>query len=374
MSKIPICDAADFINGRAFKPSEWGTQGLPIIRIQNLTGTNEAFNFFNGTINPKNLVRRGDILISWSASLGVYRWMRNDAALNQHIFKVVLKPGVISSYFYYVATHALGQMVAQVHGSTMQHITKDKFDAIPISLPAEPEQKRIAGRLERADWLRRTRRYTRKLSDTFLQSIFLQMFGDPVTNPKNWDIEPFNETGTLERGRSKNRPRNAPHLYGGKYPFIQTGDIANCVNYIRKHQQTYSEDGLKQSKLWPENTLCITIAANIAETGILTYPACFPDSVVGFLAYDSVKIEYVQYWLSFVQRILERTAPESAQKNINLEILRDLRIPVPPFPLQQEFATIVRRFERLRAQQREAERQAEHLFQTLLHRAFDGGA
>src|SRR5713101_1532434 len=164
MNKFPICEAADFINGRAFKPSEWGTEGLPIIRIQNLTGTHEAFNFFSGTVDRKNLVKRGDILISWSASLGVYRWDRNDAALNQHIFKVVLKAGVVPAYFYYVATNALNQMVAQVHGSTMQHITKDKFDAIPISLPSESEQKRIAAILERADRLRRMRRYAQQLS------------------------------------------------------------------------------------------------------------------------------------------------------------------------------------------------------------------
>jgi type I restriction enzyme S subunit len=373
MSKLPICEAADFINGRAFKPSEWGTEGLPIIRIQNLTGSNETFNFFNGTIDPRNVVKRGDILISWSASLGVYRWTRNDAALNQHIFKVVLKPEVVPSYFYYVATNALNQMVAQVHGSTMQHITKDKFDAIPIVLPSESEQKRIAAILEKADRLRRTRRYARQLGNTFLQSVFLEMFGDPVKNPRNWDIEQFSAIGTLDRGRSKHRPRNAPHLYGGKYPFIQTGDIANCANYIRSHQQNYSEQGLKQSKLWPQGTLCITIAANIAKTGILTYPACFPDSVVGFLPSDVVVTEYVQYWLSFLQTILERTAPESAQKNINLEILRNLRTPVPPLPLQQKFAAIARRFEHLRAQHREAERQAEHLFQTLLHRAFSSG-
>ena len=148
-NRLAICEAADFINGRAFKPAEWGTEGLPIIRIQNLTGTSETFNFFAGTVDPKNLVKRGDILISWSASLGVYRWDRKDAALNQHIFKVMLKPGVVPSYFYYVATNALNRMVAQVHGSTMQHITKDRFDAIPISLPSEPEQKRIAATLEK---------------------------------------------------------------------------------------------------------------------------------------------------------------------------------------------------------------------------------
>jgi len=126
--------------------------------------------------------------------------------------------------------------------------------------------------------------------------------------------------------------------------------------------------------MWPKGTLCITIAANIAKTGILLFDACFPDSVVGFTANAKTNAEYVQQWFSFVQQYLERIAPESAQKNINLEILRGLHVPLPPIELQQKFAKIVLRVERVRAQQREADRQAERLFQTLLHRAFADNA
>ncbi len=176
----------------------------------------------------------------------------------------------------------------------------------------------------------------------------------------------------MDRGHSKHRPRNAPHLYGGIYPFVQTGDIANSTGFIKTFRQTYSEEGLKQSKLWKSGTLCITIAANIAKTAILTFDACFPDSVVGFTQNQKTNINYIQHWFSFVQRNIEETAPESAQKNINLEILRGLDIISPPLPLQEKFAEIVQKFERVRRQQREATRQAEHLFQTLLHRAFRG--
>lgn len=255
-----------------------------------------------------------------------------------------------------------------------QRVPSVVLEELELHVPPSLErQKRVADILAKADRLRRTRWYSRLISDSFLQSVFLEMFGDISQNPKGWAHERFSKLGTLDRGKSKHRPRNASHLYGGKYPFIQTGDIANCVNYVRYHQQTYSEEGLDQSKLWPPETLCITIAANIAKTGILTYPSCFPDSVVGFLPGENVKTEFVQYWLSFLQANLERTAPESAQKNINLEILRNLDVPKPPFRLQERFAAIVHNFEKLRLQQREAERQSEHLFQTLLHRAFTGG-
>lgn len=259
---------------------------------------------------------------------------------------------------------------ANVSGANLPRIAPERLAEYRLHLPPLPEQERISEQLQKAERLRRTRRYVQEVSDTFLASVFLEMFGDPLKNPMGWEVCALEELGDLDRGRSKHRPRNSPELLGGPYPLIQTGDVANSNGYIRAYKQTYSEIGLKQSKMWPKGTLCITIAANIAKTGILLFDACFPDSVVGFTPNRKTNTEYVQRWLSFVQQHLERTAPESAQKNINLEILRDLRISLPPTKLQEEFATVVQKVERVRTQQHEADRQAEHLFQTLLHRAF----
>ena len=124
--------------------------------------------------------------------------------------------------------------------------------------------------------------------------------------------------------------------------------------------------------MWKVGTLCITIAANIAKTGILTFNACFPDSVVGFQPNNLSSTEYVQTWFSFLQEALEATAPESAQKNINLAILRALNIPLPPLPLQQEFARRVEAIERLKTTHRESLTQLDALFASLQHRAFRG--
>ena len=104
------------------------------------------------------------------------------------------------------------------------------------------------------------------------------MFGDPIENQMGWYCEELGTLGTLDRGRSRHRPRNAPELYGGPYPFVQTGDIANSDGMVTKYSQTYSEIGLNQSKIWLSGTLCITIAANIGMTGILAFDSCFPDS------------------------------------------------------------------------------------------------
>ena len=167
---------------------------------------------------------------------------------------------------------------------------------------------------------------------------------EPTTSPSlpdNWCWASLDQLGQIDRGRSKHRPRNADFLYGGPYPFIQTGDVKRANRHLREHTQTYSKAGLAQSRLWPEDTLCITIAANIAETAILTYPACFPDSIIGVLFMPSlVSVEYVELFMQNVKIQVSNNAHATAQKNINNQVLRKLTIPLPPVAEQR---TIVAR-------------------------------
>lgn len=250
--------------------------------------------------------------------------------------------------------------------------TERYLDDLEIPLPPLYTQQKIAAILDKADELRRKDKALLEKYDALLQSIFYKMFGDPVKNEKGWDVLSFAAVGRLDRGISKHRPRNAPELLGGKYPLIQTGDVANSEGYITTYKSTYSELGLKQSKLWQPGTLCITIAANIAKTGILTFEACFPDSVVGFLPNEKTNVEYIQWWLSHLQETLEATAPESAQKNINLDILRNLSLPVPPIEIQNKFKDIVNNIEQQKKQIRCQISNSEFLFQSLLQKAFKG--
>ena len=152
------------------------------------------------------------------------------------------------------------------------------------------------------------------------------------------------DLGVVGRGRSRHRPRHAPELYGGPYPFVQTGDIKASGGRITSHSQTYSEYGLAQSRLWPANTMVITIAANIAETAILTYPSCFPDSVVGFIADESkCDVRFVEYNFRVLRAKIqqENVGTGSVQDNINLQTLDELRFPLPPLPEQQAIAHIL---------------------------------
>jgi type I restriction enzyme, S subunit len=150
------------------------------------------------------------------------------------------------------------------------------------------------------------------------------------TLPEGWCWASLPQLGELNRGRSKHRPRNDPRLLGGPYPFIQTADVRNADCFITSHEARYSELGLAQSRLWPAGTLCITIAANIAETGILRFDACFPDSVVGFLQEEPLITRYVELFIRTVREKLTEYAPATAQKNINLQTLSEISLPLPP--------------------------------------------
>jgi type I restriction enzyme S subunit len=195
--------------------------------------------------------------------------------------------------------------------------------------------------------------------------------------PDEWMWIYLPALGYVSRGKSKHRPRNAPHLYGGPYPFIQTGDIAQSRGLITLHQQTYSEAGLAQSHLWPSGTICITIAANIANSAILTYPACFPDSVVGLIPDKSLCLtEYAEFFIRTARANLDQFAPATAQKNINIEILSDVAVPLPPIAEQE---VIVHRAEALFKLADAVERRvatatvrAEKLTQAILAKAFRG--
>jgi type I restriction enzyme S subunit len=133
---------------------------------------------------------------------------------------------------------------------------------------------------------------------------------------------------------------------GCPYPLVQTGEVTAAELYITSYENTYSELGSSQSKMWPKGTLCITIAANIAQTAILGFDSCFPDSVVGFISGKEVTQIYMHYWFSFFQKILEEQAPQVAQKNINLKMLCDLQVITPSLELQSQFVDFVNQLDK----------------------------
>lgn len=203
----------------------------------------------------------------------------------------------------------------------------------------------------------------------------------PFELPEGWVWCRMQESGLFERGKSKHRPRNDIRLFDkGTIPFVQTGEVARSKDsdYLINNCSTYYNDfGLAQSRLWPKGTMCITIAANIAQTGFLNIDACFPDSVVGFTALSDYTIsKYIRYFIDLTKTDIEKFAPATAQKNINLGIIYELKLPLPP---EKEIKAIVEKVENLmqkcqalKQEIKTSEAHAQMLIQTVLKEAFEG--
>lgn len=314
------------------------------------------------------------------------------------------------------------EIKSRSQGTTIPGITKQELVKIEVTLPPLVEQRAIVAKIEAlfseldkgVEQLETLRRQLKRYRQSVLKSAFegkltaewragqaqdpellkvaetSETYGSkehpPLTEdelaelpelPEGWRWVRLDTLGELARGKSKHRPRDAEHLYGGCYPFIQTGDVKAANRVIHEYSQTYSEAGLKQSKLWPAGTLCITIAANIAETASLGFDCCFPDSIVGFTARKNVVLsEYVELFLQSAKDRISAFAPATAQKNINLTTLENLRIPHCSKDEQHQIvAEIESRFSVLDQLEQTVEtglKQAEALRQSILKKAFEG--
>lgn len=163
-----------------------------------------------------------------------------------------------------------------------------------------------------------------------------------------WEYKTLDQLGTVSRGKSKHRPRNDPKLFGGKYPFIQTADVKNADYYITKYSDTYNESGLAQSKLWDKGTLCITIAANIADTGVLAFPACFPDSIMGFVPFEGVaNTRFIKYCFDRLQRDCKQISQGTAQDNLSWKKLSTIKFCIPEYKEQCRIADILSAYDDL---------------------------
>ena len=354
-------DSASFTEDASFPP---------LVRIRDVKrGFSETY--YSGNYSEEYIVRRGDILIGMDGEFNIARWQCEQALLNQRVCKIIPNQQVDGSYLLFALTKILKKIEDKTAFVTVKHLSAKELNKIELHIPNYEQQMQISSTLEKALSIITRRQSQLAKLDELVKCRFVELFGDPVTNPKSWQLEKLVDLGELARGISKYRPRNAPFLLNGPYPLIQTGDISNAGTYITDYTSSYSEEGLKQSKLWPSGTLVITIAANIAETSILTFPACFPDSVVGFIAKENrVSSLFIHYWFTFFQQKLEHDAPQVAQKNINLKILSELLVIVPPVEVQLSFTTFVSRIDKLRVAVQASLDKTQQLFDSLMQEYF----
>lgn len=297
--------------------------------------------------------------------------------------------------FYWIMSPVIQFYIESLYTGTTNQVELSKGKVLETLIPLAPlnEQIRIANKLDqllaKVDAAKARLDKIPTILKRFRQSVLAAATSGRLTEewrgesvyymgyPSRWTKKGLSTIGELARGKSKHRPRNDPKLFGKECPFIQTGEVANSGGRIIKSKRLYSEFGLQQSRLFPAGTLCITIAANIADTGILDIDACFPDSVVAFIPNEGVcKVEFVKYLIDVNKTILESFAPATAQKNINLKVLNELLLPIPSIDEQTE---IVRRVEDLFAlsdtiekQYKTAKNRVDKLTQSILAKAFRG--
>ncbi|MCI8327356.1 MAG: restriction endonuclease subunit S [Lachnospiraceae bacterium] len=381
MEKIRIGDVCEILNGYAFKSENYVGDGIRIIRIANvqkgfIEDNTPAFYPLDSEGLDKYMLEEGDLLMSLTGNVGRVALLEKEflpAVLNQRVACLRLISDKISKgYLFHIlnSEYFERQCVQSSKGVAQKNMSTEWLKNYKIPLYSRKEQEKIVEILDNMRNVIGNRVGEIQLLDNFIRARFVEMFGDPVSNSCHLPEATLPELGEFGRGVSKHRPRNAPELLGGSYPLIQTGEVTSANLYITSYANTYSEMGFRQSKMWNKGTLCITIAANIAKTAILGFDACFPDSVVGFNANERANNIYIHYWFSFFQTILEAQAPESAQKNINLKILSELKLIVPSVDKQNEFATFVRQVDKLKLAIQKALDETQLLFDSLMQQYF----
>lgn len=403
---------------------------IPWVKISDIKGMyiDETTEFITekGLKNSSTRIfPKGTILFTIFATLGKIGILNIDAATNQAIAGITPSKFIDDKYLTYSLIDLSNSISEYGKGVAQKNINQAILKDTLIPLPPIPEQNRIVTKLDalfaQLETIKSSMAYVPLLLKDFRQQVLMQAVTGKLTEEwrkgkklesgedfikkvvnlrklnsikkidnlvfkkaehpfevdKSWTFGYLQFFGEFTRGKSKHRPRNDERLFGGEYPFIQTGEVSRSNGYISNYTNTYSEFGLSQGRLFPKGTLCITIAANIAETGILGFDSCFPDSVVGYLPYENLySAEFAMYYLNTIQKDLEHYAPATAQKNINLGILFDVPFPIPPHQEQIEIITRVKslfaKADAIEKQYESLKAKIDNLPQALLHKAFKG--
>lgn len=338
-------DVATYINGYAFKPSDWSDTGVPIIRIQDLTGNSYQANRYNGEYAKKYEVLPGDVLISWSASLGVYVWAGEKAVLNQHIFKVVFdKCPIDKSFFVHQVQEILSKAETSAHGATMKHLTKPVFDALPFYLPPLDAQRRIATLLDKVSGLIAKRREQLDKLDELVKARFVEMFGDPVSNPYNWEKVPLSELADIRIGPFGSLLHKEDYIEGG-HPLVNPSHIIDGKIIIDEkltvsHQKYIELEAyhLKAGDVVMGRRGEMGRCAVVPQEGLL----CGTGSLL-IRPKGKVTADYIQKIISFplFKKMIEDMAVGQTMPNLNVPIVSAFQIIKPPMQVQENYYTFV---------------------------------
>ena len=371
-------DIATYINGYAFKPEQRGSEGLPIIRIQDLTGNAYDLGYYNGDYLKKVELNDGDVLISWSASLGVYLWNRGKALLNQHIFKVVFdKVEIDKFYFMYAVEYNLDKMSLKTHGATMKHITKKDFDNVVIPYPDLDYQKEVAYRLTSLKGIIENYKKQLDLLDELVKARFVEMFGDPVTNDMLWNTDVLKDICT--KIGSGSTPR------GGKESYIDEG--ISLIRSMNVHNAYFEYKDLAHITLDQAEKLNNVVVehddllfnitgASVARCCVVpsdVLPARVNQHVCILRCREKINPIFLQGLLvneNYQGKLLQIAKSGATREAINKQQLESLEIMIPPLELQNQFASFVQEIDKSRSRIQKSLEASQELFDSLMQEYF----
>ncbi len=345
-------DIATYINGYAFKPQDWSDEGIPIIRIQDLTGNSYQANRYNGEYASKYEVNDGDVLISWSASLGVYIWHGEKAVLNQHIFKVVFDKEKISKDFF---VHQVGLILenaaSDAHGATMKHLTKPVFDALPFYLPPYEKQCEIAEVLDKVTSLISLRKQQLAKLDELVKARFVETFGDMLLNSLGWSEKPLECLADIVSGITKGRKTTETDLQ--EVPYMAVSNVKNgYIDWTTVKTILVTRQEMEQYRLLPGDIL-MTEGGDPDKVGrgaIIKKPL---ENSIHQNHIFRVRLDESELLPSFFAEYLQHQKAKryflgcakqtTGIASINMRQLKALPVLLPPFFLQNEFATFAER-------------------------------
>lgn len=373
---VRLGDVAEYINGYAFKPSQWKKKGLPIVRIQNLTQSTNEINYFDGIIDKKYMVKNEDILISWSASLGVFKWGGGNAWLNQHIFKVDnYSDNILKEYFYYIVMTKIDFMKTKTRGSTMHHITKKEFLAVDIPLPPLPEQRKIAAVLSTVQEAKEKTEAVISAAKSLKKSMMSYLFTyGPVPLPdaenipqketeigmipEEWEAVRLGDVADLVMGQSP--PGSTYNEIGEGLPFLQ-GKAEFGPLHPRHIKYT-----TKPIKTAPKNSVLLSVRAPVGDVNIADIDYCIGRGLTSVSLSEGNNL-FLFYILSYLKDEIEKEGTGSTFKAITKAKLMNIKIPLPPLPTQQKIASMLSAIDEKIEAEENKKKALEDLFNTLLH-------
>ena len=370
--KVKLGDIATYINGCAFKPSDWSNQGVPIVRIQNLTGSFSETNYYDKHYNSKYEINNGDVLISWSASLGVYVWDKGKAILNQHIFKVVFnKIDVDKTYFIFAVKSLLKKMEKQTHGATMKHITKPLFDNMEFPFPPMEEQRKIAQRLDAVSDLLAKQKQLLSEQDNLIQSTFYDMFGDHQLSQQKGQWNKISDVAVVAGGSTPKT--QTPEYWDGDLNWFTPAELENCSWYVYSSQRKITKAGVKSCHLeeFPINTVLLSSRAPIGKLAIARETFYCNQGFKNIICGETVNPIYLYHLLMYNINYMKSLGKGATFKEISKKIVEDIKIPVPPLELQEKFAAVAEQIESEKSKIKSAIAETQTLFNALMAEYFE---